>query len=194
MSTQPTDTPRPLNAENLLGDKPLGLPMPEPITVRPQLPDVERIRANCAEQIRRLDELTRPVSTADVASLARELGEHYAGGDDGPIREPGDDMPSDSDVYSDEELCQALERHRNSAARMGRYDMASDLRMVCDRLEALIGIEAELARAVKQVQDLAAEKRQAQDWIANLRRTNELYAQRIAEQNALLAQFAENGK
>ena len=49
---------------------------------------------------------------------------------DGPIREPGDDVPEWSDVYSTDELVAALDYHSaQMAAKHGNYDGANELSM-----------------------------------------------------------------
>jgi hypothetical protein len=104
-----------LNAETLLSDKPA----------------TNLTRSH--EAIGTLNGAASP-TTADLAPLMRDLATHYAGGPDGPIREPGDDVPSASDIYTDEELCEQLDKHRSRAAKLGLYDIAADLNIANDRL------------------------------------------------------------
>lgn len=173
MSTQPT------NPETLLGEKPLGL-APSAVALNRALELVQ----NALHQ----PPVEASPTTADLAGAARGLLDHYAGGPDEPIREPGDDAPTWSDIYTPDELSDALGRHSTRIARLGVYDVATDLGLAAQAIDEQ---EAQIERLSKQIQQLAAEKVVAQNWIANLRQTNELYAATIAEQNAKLA---ETGK
>jgi type IV secretory pathway VirJ component len=109
---------------------------------------------------------------------------------DGPIREPGDDVPSIGDLYTDAELCAMADLHAARLAKRGMYDIATDIGLLRDALsersEECATLVEDLERMSKLVHTLAAEKRQAQEWIANLRQTNELYSARIS--------FLEGGK
>lgn len=59
-------------------------------------------------------------------------------GPDGPIREPGDDVPAWHDVYTAEELATALEYHAAQLAhRHGYYDMAAELNSAAEALRDL---------------------------------------------------------
>jgi hypothetical protein len=96
---------------------------------------------------------------------------------DGPIREPGDDVH----VRSNDELFEALTER---AGRSGTTDLACLLLDAANRIDDL---DHDVKVLRKAVGNLAGEKMQAQNWIANLRQTNELYGRTIAEQNAQLA-------
>lgn len=168
----------PINPETIFSNDPFGAPSPEH-TLR----EIRRGR-EIAEKLLGLHKPPeQPVTTADVGAMAKELGEHYAGGDDGPIREPGDDMPSRSDIYSDGELCAQLDRHRSRLAKLGLYDIAADLNHAVDEITDQADTIERLSKTIRQ---LAAEKVVAQNWITNLSATNASYMEQIAEQNAKL--------
>lgn len=79
-------------------------------------------------------------------------------------------------------------------AAQARKRNLPELAKEADDLAWFIGEQEDaIERLSKRATQLAAEKCQAQDWIANLRQTNELYSARIAEQNARLAEL-EGGK
>lgn len=187
MSTNPTDT-KPLNAECLLGDSPVSLAFR--VAYQYELCSVCFTRgpvngaymcAGCDAKCSRLMNGT----TADTIGNAMAIVE---GGPDGPIREPGDDMPSRSDIYSDGELCMQLDRHRSRLVKLGMYDIAADLNYAVDEITDQADTIERLSKTIRQ---LAAEKVVAQNWITNLRATNASYMEQIAEQNAKLAEVGK---
>jgi hypothetical protein len=79
-------------------------------------------------------EFHTPPETAYSGALTQAPAEHYAGGPDGPIREPGDTVPTRSDIYTDDELCASLDLHAARAAKRGDYGAAADLGLARDAL------------------------------------------------------------
>lgn len=150
-------------------------------------PPAAQTIAKAQEIVGRMETANSP-TTADLGAMAGEPKEHYAGGPDGPIREPGDDMPSRSDIYSDGELCAQLDRHRSRLAKLGLYDIAADLNHAVDEITDQADTIERLSKTILQ---LAAEKVVAQNWITNLRATNASYMEQIAEQNAKLAEVGK---
>lgn len=101
-----------------------------------------------------------PLTTSDMSSLMVEVARAYPvyeGGDDGPIREPGDDVPSFGDVYNTpEEFAQLLDKHSDRLVKIGLYDIAGDLSVAAqkiaeqaDQLEVARDKVAELINEIK---------------------------------------------
>jgi hypothetical protein len=161
------------------GEQPMTNPTDRPIP-EAFAREIAAEGAMLANQVRLMNLVTAVVNPETI----------FTGGPDGPIREPGDDVPHRSDVYSDEELCAMADLNAARLRKRGLYEVAADVGLLRDalseRCEEVAELVADLERMNKQVQLLAAEKRQAQEWIANLRKSNELYSARIS--------FLEGGK
>lgn len=110
-----------LNAETLLGSKPTGMSPLEAELLTRALDAVIPV-------------MHTPPETAYSGALTQAPAEHYAGGPDGPIREPGDTVPTRSDIYTDDELCASLDLHAARAAKRGDYGAAADLGLARDAL------------------------------------------------------------
>lgn len=76
-------------------------------------------------------------------------GRKYQGGPDGPICEPGDDVPSWSDVYTADQLAAALDLHAAKLAKRGYYEIASDMNLAA----IAIGDLQEQVRALRDQVD-----------------------------------------
>lgn len=112
MSTNPT------NPETLLGNKPLVDPLTDAThslrtakLMNSVLDRVQGVMHSPHEPVSTHEAVARlfgprggvpEPTTADLASLVKDLGEFYRGGDDGPIREPGDTMPNGDDAATDD--------------------------------------------------------------------------------------------
>ncbi len=108
-----------------------------------------RNHANVMDKVRGV--LDKPALNAETvfAGKSNVVELPYVGGNDGPIREPGDTAPKRSDVYSDSDLCDLLGRHAISLARLGMTHIATDLDAACAALDERAD-QIEEARATVQ--------------------------------------------
>lgn len=99
---------------------------------------------------------------------------------DGPIREPGDDIPR----LSDDEIVDALNLHAAKAMRLGDYGAHTDISLAADRIEEL-SEQVSTAREVvgkltTEIANTLAIMRD-KDWIiSNLRVEFDLLRERFA--------------
>jgi hypothetical protein len=126
-----------LNAESLLS----GHPLNEKVGMTPLEAELLTRALDAVIPV-----MHTPPETAYSGALTQAPAEHYAGGPDGPIREPGDEAAKWHDVYTLDELTTSLRFHAAKVAKAGYVSAATDINLAA---EALNDLNAKLVEARK---------------------------------------------